>query len=193
MNLSTLDRLLAALKSTPRTGWMLRGVHAAVAESIAEHLSESTILALYLGEQLQKCGVNVDVYRAAVIAAVHDIAEAIIGDIVKYTTNAMGKKLKENIEANAIKESLDNSLIAKLALEYVNMSSKEAELAKIAEQLSTLLQAKRYIVQGHIDVCEIATSMALSIEAHLIEKKWDTCLDDVKKEIREVERLCRRS
>jgi putative hydrolase of HD superfamily len=193
VSLKTLDRLLAALKATPRTGWMLRGVHAAIAESIAEHTAESAILALYVAEMLGRCGVEVDAYRAASIAAVHDIAEAIVGDIVKYTTDAIGKKLKEEIEAKALRETLGDTLIARLALSYIEQNTVEAKVSKLAEQLSTLLQAKRYISQGYSDVCEIAVSMAKSIVKILAENNWAKCLADVENEARDTLNKCSES
>jgi len=94
MILGRLDKILLAIKNTPRTGWMLRGVPAAIAETIAEHLAESSILAIHISEKLASCGINVDVYKAAAIAAVHDIAEGVIGDIVKRAVELIGKEAK---------------------------------------------------------------------------------------------------
>ncbi len=185
-----MDKILAALKSTPRTGWMLRGVHAAIAESIAEHMEEATILALYLGEKLGSCGARLDVLRAAGIAAVHDAAEAIVGDIVKFTADAMGKKLKEEIELKALRSIFTDTIIARLAEEYMSSNSQEALLAKLSEQLATLLQALRYIEQGYRDVCEIAISMSNSIDELLAKSGWSSCLNDVVDVVRRARSIC---
>jgi putative hydrolase of HD superfamily len=160
-----LDKMLAALKSTPRTGWMLRGVQAAIAESIAEHMAESSILALAIAEALKERGIEIDVFRAAAIAAVHDLSEAVVGDIVKLTADAIGKERKEQLELSVARDMLgDNSIVYTLIREYVEQKSIESRIAKLAENLSTLLQSLRYIRQGYRDVAEIACSSALAIE-----------------------------
>ncbi|KSW11959.1 hypothetical protein CF15_03980 [Pyrodictium occultum] len=163
--LRRLDRMLAALKATPRTGWMLRGVHAAIAESIAEHMSEATVLALVLADYMSQHGVKVDPFYAAAISAVHDLSESVVGDIVKLTVDAIGKERKEKLELKVASELLGNdSVVYKLMMEYVEQKSLEAHVAKLAETLSTLLQSLRYMSQGFTDVAEIACSSAKSIE-----------------------------
>jgi putative hydrolase of HD superfamily len=192
MSLEVLDRLLAALKSTPRTGWMLRGVPAAIAETIAEHLAESSILALYISEKLASCGISVDPYRAAAIAVSHDLAEAVIGDIVKKAVELIGRDVKERAEMEALKE-LGDMLPARLAVEYIEANTAEALAAKIAETLATLLQAIRYVKQGYTEVCEIALSMANSLERILDkhDRKLHQCLDrEIGNTIRIASALC---
>ena len=192
MALEVLDKLLTALKSTPRTGWMLRGVPAAIAETIAEHLAESSILALYISEKLSSCGINVNPYRAAAIAVSHDLAEAIVGDIVKKAVELIGKDVKEKAEMEALRE-LGDVLPAKLAIEYIEASTTESLVAKTAETLSTLLQAIRYVKHGYTEVCEIVMSMADSLE-NLLEKggeKWRLCIgEEVRKAIEIASNLC---
>ena len=168
-----LDKMLAALKSTPRTGWMLRGVHAAIAESIAEHMAESTVLALVIAEKLRENGVEIDVLRAAAIAAVHDLSESVIGDIVKLTADAIGKERKEQLELNVAKNTLgDDNMLYALIKEYIEQTTPEARVAKLAEILSTLLQSLRYIMQGYRGVSEIACSSARAIKKMIENASW---------------------
>ncbi|ALL01662.1 HD superfamily hydrolase [Pyrodictium delaneyi] len=168
-----LDKMLAALKSTPRTGWMLRGVHAAIAESIAEHMAESTVLALVIAEKLRENGVEIDVLRAATIAAVHDLSESVIGDIVKLTADAIGKERKEQLELNVAKNTLgDDNMLYALIKEYIEQTTPEARVAKLAEILSTLLQSLRYIMQGYRGVSEIACSSARAIKKMIENASW---------------------
>ncbi|BES82046.1 HD family hydrolase [Pyrodictium abyssi] len=170
--LRNLDRMLTALKSTPRTGWMLRGVHAALAESIAEHMAESAVLALLIAEFLRKKGVNVNVFRAAAISAVHDLSEAVIGDIVKMTADAIGKERKEHLELTVARDMVgEDSIVYDLIYEYIEQKTIESQVAKLAETLSTLLQSLRYISQGYRDVAEIACSSAHSIDRMLQDSK----------------------
>jgi len=154
-----LLQALMAVKNTPRTGWLLRGVPAAIAETIAAHGAEASVLALVIAEEL-----GADPYRAAAIASVHDLGEAFIGDLVKRATDAIGKKLKEDIELRVAAEEFgENSIVFSLIREYIEQATPEARVAKLAEQLSTLLQALRYHRQGWREVDEIMCSMLNSL------------------------------
>ena len=160
-----LPLMLMGLKSTPRSGWMLRGVPAAIAESIAEHLSESAILALLLSDRIRERGVAVDAYLAAAIAVVHDAAEAFVGDVVKRMADMIGKDVKERAELLSLQEEgLGGSSLYRLVSLYVKQDSVEARVAKVAETLSTLIQAVRYYETGYRWVSEIACSSYLSLK-----------------------------
>lgn len=152
---------LAALKSTPRTGWTLRGVPASVAESIAAHMHESSVLALILATIIKKeYGVSIDVYKSASIALLHDYAEAYVGDIVRRASRYIGEKTKEEIELKVVREELgENNIAYSLLEEYVRQETVEARVAKVAETLSTLIQGLRYYSMGYHAVKEIICSM----------------------------------
>lgn len=73
---SDLDLLLTAyrLKDAERTGWVLRGITRP--ESVADHSWGTALLCLLFAARE-----GVDVDRAVRIALVHDLAEAITGDV----------------------------------------------------------------------------------------------------------------
>ena len=151
---------------------MLRGVHASLAESIAEHMAESAVLAPLIAEFLRKKGVNVNVFRAAAISAVHDLSEAVIGDIVKMTADAIGKERKEHLELTVARDMVgEDSIVYDLIYEYIEQKTIESRVAKLAETLSTLLQSLRYISQGYRDIAEIACLSAHSIDRMLQDSK----------------------
>ncbi len=155
---------LSALKFTPRTGWMLRGVPAAIAETISMHSHESSVIAVLLADSLRSSGVEVDPYRAATIAALHDAAEALVGDIVKRAADAIGKEVKEKLEAEAAAELFGRDSTAyRAVMSYIEQSTIEARVAKAAETLSTLIQGLRYVKQGYSEVREIVCSMYRSL------------------------------
>ena len=176
MKLKKLASIVEALKATPRTGWLLRGVYPAIAETIAAHMYESAILALVLGEELRNCGIEANPQHAAAIAIAHDTAEAIVGDIVKYTAEAIGKELKERIEIEAARKEIPSELLQKLLEEYVAQNTLESRLVKIAEMLSTLIQSLRYIQHGFTSVGEIACSVAQGIDKILNNDTRLACL-----------------
>lgn len=73
IDIGTLE-LLMSLKDQKRSGWLIRGVREP--ESVADHSWSSALLCLLHAE---RAGVNRD--RAVAIALVHDIAEALTGDV----------------------------------------------------------------------------------------------------------------
>ena len=71
-----LDSFLRALrlKEEVRSGWVLRGVHSP--ESVADHSWATACLCMLYAQEAE-----VDRARAAQMAVVHDLAEAITGDV----------------------------------------------------------------------------------------------------------------
>jgi 5'-deoxynucleotidase YfbR-like HD superfamily hydrolase len=67
------DHRKPILQTTPRTGWVRSGVSRP--ESIADHMYRMSVLALTMA------GTQYDHQRLVKMAIVHDIAEAIVGDI----------------------------------------------------------------------------------------------------------------
>jgi putative hydrolase of HD superfamily len=167
---NALVTALMAVKSTPRTGWMLRVVPPAIAETIAGHMAESALIALVLSERMSSiCDVKLSPERAASIALIHDIAEAFVGDIVKRAADYIGKDLKESMELHVARDELGEfSLLIELLNDYIAQESVEARIAKAAEQFSTLLQGLRYLDNGY-PVEEIVCAMYRTLSRQLDE------------------------
>ncbi len=148
-----LDRklleVLAALKNMPRTGWVQRGVPPAIAETVASHLLEASVLCLEIGVELASIGFmrSEDVYRAAAIALVHDVGEGLVGDLNKLVSREIGD-LKDEIEEKAVR-SIGSGEILSLYREYKEGSTLPSRLARICDKLSTYIQARRYAALGY--------------------------------------------
>jgi Predicted hydrolases of HD superfamily len=71
--------VVEALKNMPRTGWVQRGIPPALAEVVASHIYEASIICLEIGYRLAKLGIigYDDAIRSAVITLVHDIGEGV--------------------------------------------------------------------------------------------------------------------
>jgi len=155
--------LLDGLANLVRTGWMQRGVPPAIGETVALHSFYSAIIALEIGERIKKMGIDVDPLRATAIALTHDVGEALVGDLPKWSTDRI-KETKEMLEVEALNSM--NLEITKYAKEYLE-TSKEALIAKVAETLATLWQAEKYVKMGIRRVSEIKESMEKGLERAL--------------------------
>ncbi|KZV29345.1 hypothetical protein F511_18496 [Dorcoceras hygrometricum] len=130
------------LKSTKRKGWLNHGIRGP--ESIADHMYRMALMALIVDDLP---GVNRE--RCIKIAIVHDIAEAIVGDITP--SDGVPKEVKSRLEQSALDEmcmvlggGMRAEEIKELWLEYENNSSLEANLIKDFDKVEMILQALEY-------------------------------------------------
>jgi len=132
--------LAGQLKSTPRAGWALRGISRP--ESVADHSHRVALLALVLAPRAQP---PLDVARCVALGVVHDLAEALVGDITPY--DGVGADEKRRREEDAMRQLAglagDDSLLA-LWREYDAAQSPEARFVKELDKLETVFQAAEY-------------------------------------------------
>jgi putative hydrolase of HD superfamily len=124
------------LKRTPRSGFQFLGTGA---ESVAEHIFRTT----YIGYALGKIDTNVDVDRLIKMCLFHDLPEARTGDL-----NYVNKKYVEANEKKALTD-LAQTLpfgndISELVQEFIDGKTKEARMARDADQLEMILALKEY-------------------------------------------------
>ncbi|HWQ17673.1 MAG TPA: HD domain-containing protein [Sulfolobales archaeon] len=178
----TLSEVLGALKNIPRTGWVQRGIPPAIAETVASHVYEASVLCLEVGSELTSTGIvsEGDVSRAVMITLVHDIGEGIVGDLNRFVSEEIGE-LKEKIEEKAIAK-IGSRAILLLYREYREKTSVASTLAHICDKLSTYLQAKRYSSLG-FDVKEIAETSLKEIRTLAGElcRGSDKCIEIIEK------------
>jgi 5'-deoxynucleotidase len=157
------------LKTSPRTGWLDRGVPPSEAESIADHSFRTALLA-WMAASAQP---GLDRDRILKLALVHDLAEAITGDIPPYDAvaipgfhddearrafleqrhvrSAEREQSKCAAEAAAIAElvaDLPSQLaqeIQALAAELAAGETAEARFVKQADKIETYLQSREYL------------------------------------------------
>jgi len=137
-----LLQLVQQLKVTKRTGWVRKGVDGP--ESIADHMYRMGIMSLI------SCPDGVDQTRCMKMALVHDLAEAIVGDIPPNA--GVSKEEKAKMEQDAIQtikgmlgsRSAAGSEIEELFNEYEAGETREAQLVKDFDKLEMILQAHEY-------------------------------------------------
>jgi putative hydrolase of HD superfamily len=140
-----LDLLLRAnrLKTTPRTGWAVRGVPAP--ESVADHSHGTALLALLLCELVPE---PLDRARALAMAVLHDLPECEIGDLTAGAVRHLPEGAKTTAEASALDALLAGLSVAdrwrELWREYEARRTPEARLVRDADRLDLLLQALVY-------------------------------------------------
>ncbi|KAM7472879.1 hypothetical protein LguiA_011062 [Lonicera macranthoides] len=159
------------LKTTKRAGWVKREIQGP--ESIADHMYRMGLMALISADIP---GVNRD--KCIKMAIVHDMAEAIVGDITP--TDGIPKSEKSRQE----KEALDHMCkllgggprakeIHELWMEYEENSSVEAKVVKDFDKVEMILQALEYENDQGKDLDEFFLSTAGKFQTD-VGKAWAT-------------------
>jgi putative hydrolase of HD superfamily len=129
-------RAAEALKNTHRSAWTSGGQP----ESVAEHTWRLCLMALVLRDGFPE----VDFARLVQICIIHDLGEAIGGDIPAiHQVPGESKAAQERADLLELLEPLPERLrerITALWDEYEAAASPEAKLAKALDKLETILQ-----------------------------------------------------
>jgi|1186.fasta_scaffold129075_3 putative hydrolase of HD superfamily len=132
--------LAGRLKETPRAGWSLRGI--ASPESVAEHSHRMALLALVLAPRAQP---PLDAARCVAMALVHDLAEALVGDITPFDgVDADEKRRREEEAMRSLAALAGDDALLGLWREYAAAQTPEARFVKELDRLETVLQASEY-------------------------------------------------
>jgi putative hydrolase of HD superfamily len=131
------------LKDQLRTGWVLREI--IDPESVADHSWGTAVLCLVFGRE---AGIDVD--RAIKISIVHDLAEAVTGDIARRVdaeAQTVDEAQKSRLETAAMDElgtMWDGKEIRALWQEYEDRASNEALFVRDMNLIDMCLQALKY-------------------------------------------------
>jgi putative hydrolases of HD superfamily len=132
----TFLRSAERLKTVTRSGWTSAGQ----AESVAEHTWRLCLMAMLLYGD----AADVDLARLLKMCLIHDLGEAIGGDVPAPTQTAdLNKSEHERRDLLHLIEPLPPRLqaeILELWDEYESARSREARLAKGLDKLETILQ-----------------------------------------------------
>lgn len=142
-----LAERIVSLKMLPRTGWLQRGIPAA--ESVAEHSFGIAALALVL----TAADASFNRERVLAMAVVHDLAEALLGDLPLSARRLIGESAKRDAERRAMAELCaalpggDHLIL--LWEEYAAGATREARFVKALDRVETLVQALAYERAGN--------------------------------------------
>ncbi len=140
-----LEFLLLAnrLKTTPRTGWAVRGVPDC--ESVADHSFGVALTALTLSELVP---LDLDREKILTMAVLHDLAESVTGDLSLGGSRLLPKGAKAEAETLAMDELLGGLGFADRWLdiwrEFEDLGSDEARIVRDADRVDLLTQALVY-------------------------------------------------
>ena len=134
-----LFRNLGKLKTTKRAGWARVGV--AKPESVADHTFRTAFMVMVLGDILK-----LDTEKLVRMALIHDLPEALVGDITPYDNLTIEEKRKKEVEAikELLKDVPHGNEYVELWLEYDQQKSAEAKVLKNFDKLEMALQASEY-------------------------------------------------
>lgn len=140
---SPLDFFLFAgrLKTTKRTGWVVRGVH--LPESVADHSFRAALIALVLSDAGGRD-------HATKLALAHDVAEAQVGDLTPHCGVGAGEKhARERAAMARVRDELLRGRAAGAELfalweEYEAGATPAARLVKDVDKFEMLVSAYEY-------------------------------------------------
>lgn len=134
------------LKTIPRQGWINKlGIK--YPESVADHCYSMATLAMIFSD-LKK----LDTEKIIKMTLLHDLAEAMTGDLTPDDTTKSKKEKMENQAMKKILDDLPKSLktkYKKLWIEYQQNNTKEANLLHQIDKLEMALQAATYKKMGY--------------------------------------------
>lgn len=161
------------LKEIPRSGYHFLG---SGKESVAEH----SFMITFIAYALAKMEPEADPLKLVTMCLVHDLPEARIGDL-----NYVQKKYVTTHERRAVEDSTRDlpfgSSIEELIREFNEGKTREARLAKDADQIAFILDLKALSDIGHrpprkwlpIVLGRIQTETGKQLCENIMQTAWD--------------------
>ncbi|KAG2011278.1 HD domain-containing protein [Coprinopsis cinerea AmutBmut pab1-1] len=166
--------VLERLKTQKRTGWVNHNVDGP--ESISDHMYRMAMLCMLTSDE------SLDVSKCIMMALVHDLAEAQVGDIAPSEgfTKAEKHKLEEDAMRSFIHEMLHDSPAAKrieaLWREYEEGKTPEAKFVKDLDRFEMASQALEYERNQGIPTLQPFFDSSIPSLRHPEVRKWGDTL-----------------
>jgi putative hydrolase of HD superfamily len=161
---------MGLLKRYKRTGWWIAGIDHP--ESIAEHSFRTAIIG-YLLAVME----GADPAKTAVLCLFHDTQETRLGDVPSvgkaYVVTAPNPEVTADQVAGFPAEV--GQAVRQVVDEYEARETLEAQLAKDADKLECLIQAREYQAQGHEDVPPWIETSAAALRSKSARQLAEAC------------------
>ena len=157
------------LKKIKRSGWWVAGIKDP--ESVAEHSFRCAIIGYYLAHREQ-----VDPYKVMVMALFNDIHEARINDLHKMGHYYIDFKEAEKKVFKDQVADLDVGVKSEMTAfrrEYETQKTKASIIARDADILECLLQAKEYYDSGHTQAKKFFKKAPDYLKTKSAKKCWN--------------------
>lgn len=156
------------LKQIKRSGWSVLGIKDS--ESVAEHSFRCALIGYLLAHREKAC-----TYKVLLMALFNDLPEARIGDLHKMAQRyfnilfAEDKSFAEQITTLPadIRAELTN-----LRKEYNRQKTKESIIARDADILECLIQAKEYKEQGFLQAAKFMQKAPRFLKTESAKDLW---------------------
>ncbi len=164
---------LGLLKRIRRTGWWVAGVDDP--ESVAEHVFRTAILG-YLLAALE----GADPFRTAALCLFHDAAESRVGDLhrinSRYLESGDAEARAFCDQAQRLPQGVREQVLA-LFEEFRTMETREAQLARDADLLECLVQAREYQAQGCSSVTDWINNAHAQLSSDSARQLAEACME----------------
>lgn len=142
-NIMSFLHTVEKLKLEKRTGWHHEGIPFEKAESIADHMYRMAIMVCLVQDD------SIDKFKAVKMALVHDMAEALVGDITPSCGVSEEEKNRRETEAmQIIRDTLEDNPFGveaqELWLEYAADTTKESQFVKDIDKTELYVQVVEY-------------------------------------------------
>lgn len=139
LNLVNFFEMSGRLKRIPRSGWVNVGIDSP--ESVADHTFRTAILCMIFSD-LE----SLDELKMLQMALIHDLPEAITGDLTPSERTSMAKKREEEAMKKLLCLLPERQRVkyGNVWREYEECKTAEAKAVRQLEKLEMALQAKEY-------------------------------------------------
>ena len=142
-NIIKFLEIIGMLKRTPRIGWVDVGIYKP--ESVADHTFRTAFLCMLYADIKA-----LDPLKLLRMALIHDLPEALMGDLMPSQKSAETKKREETVISQILSFVPKRQKEIYLAIwnEYQEGKTREAKVVRQLEKIEMALQAKEYEKSG---------------------------------------------
>ncbi|KAI0060664.1 HD domain-containing protein [Artomyces pyxidatus] len=177
--------ILEKLKTQKRTGWIDHKVPNP--ESISDHMYRMAVLAMCCSDT------RLDIAKCVMLAVVHDLAEAQVGDIAPREGIPKAEKRRLEAEAmhNFVHDMLHNSPAAQrieaLWQEYEDQATDEARFVKDLDRFEMASQALEYEREHGMTTLQPFFDSSIPLVRHPEVRLWGADLLQERKDVQTME------
>lgn len=159
-NLLKFYLLATTLKEKVRSGWQVWNITKERAESVADHIYGTCILAIAIDSEFD---LQINLSKVLFMLVLHELEEVQIGDLTPFDKQT--KEERRKMGRVAVKEVLESlskkEKYSEVIEEFEQMQTKESLFAKMCDKLEADIQAKRYTEEGVIDANDERNTLLL--------------------------------